>query len=90
MVVIILPLKVIWSKDLAMGSPMPWYLPLDTTHFSLNSFRLTAVGRFFTRNMVNVGPFCLVLDTVYHLIVRHSTCMRMRGIFQIIVALMDG
>ncbi|KAH8520095.1 hypothetical protein H0E87_001525 [Populus deltoides] len=44
--------EVIWSKDLAVGSPMPWYLPLDTTHFSLNSFRLTAVGRFFTRNMV--------------------------------------
>ena len=64
MVVIIMPVKVIWSKDLAAGSPVPWYLPLDTTHFSLNSFRLTAVGRFFTKNMVNVGPFCLVLDTV--------------------------
>ncbi|KAJ6424707.1 hypothetical protein OIU84_025466 [Salix udensis] len=44
--------EVIWSKDLAAGSPVPWYLPLDTTHFSLNSFRLTAVGRFFTKNMV--------------------------------------
>jgi len=60
MVVITLSVKVIWSKDLAVGSPVPWYLPLDTSHFSLSSFRLTAVGRFFTKNMVNIGPSCLV------------------------------
>uniref|UniRef100_A0A6N2L3U0 SAM-dependent methyltransferase Erg6/SMT-type domain-containing protein n=1 Tax=Salix viminalis TaxID=40686 RepID=A0A6N2L3U0_SALVM len=43
--------EVMWSKDLAVGSPLPWYLPLDKSHFSLSSFRLTAVGRFFTKNM---------------------------------------
>jgi len=45
-------LKVIWEKDLAVDSPVPWYLPLDKNHFSLSSFRLTAVGRFVTRNLV--------------------------------------
>ncbi|KAH8498897.1 hypothetical protein H0E87_017714 [Populus deltoides] len=49
--------EVIWSKDLAVGSPVPWYLPLDTSHFSLSSFRLTAVGRFFTKNMVKALEF---------------------------------
>ncbi|MBA0736352.1 hypothetical protein Gogos_009914 [Gossypium gossypioides] len=44
--------ELIWEKDLAVGSPLPWYLPLDTSHFSLSSFRLTSVGRFITRNMV--------------------------------------
>ncbi|KAK7818288.1 cycloartenol-c-24-methyltransferase [Quercus suber] len=44
--------KVIWEKDLTVDSPVPWYLPLDTSHFSLSSFRLTTVGRFITRNMV--------------------------------------
>ncbi|KAJ4822737.1 Cycloartenol-C-24-methyltransferase [Turnera subulata] len=47
-------IKVIWSKDLAVGSPLPWYLPLDKSHFSLSSFRLTAAGRFITKNMVKV------------------------------------
>ena len=46
--------KVIWEKDLAPDSPLPWYLPLDTSHFSLSSFRLTSVGRFVTRNMVMI------------------------------------
>ncbi|CAN1342307.1 SMT1 [Linum perenne] len=45
-------LKVIWSNDLAKDSPVPWYLPLDKSHFSLSSFRLTAAGRFFTKNLV--------------------------------------
>lgn len=45
-------IKIIWEKDLAKESPVPWYLPLDKNHFSLSSFRLTAVGRFITRNMV--------------------------------------
>ncbi|KVH97325.1 Methyltransferase type 11 [Cynara cardunculus var. scolymus] len=44
--------EVIWEQDLAKDSPLPWYLPLDTSHFSLSSFRLTAAGRFFTKNMV--------------------------------------
>ncbi|KAL2939906.1 Cycloartenol-C-24-methyltransferase [Bienertia sinuspersici] len=44
--------KVIWERDLAADSPVPWYLPLDTNHFSLSSFRLTAIGRFVTRNLV--------------------------------------
>ncbi|KAG4947778.1 hypothetical protein AAZX31_15G258000 [Glycine max] len=46
--------EVIWEKDLAVDSPLPWYLPLDKSHFSLSSFRLTAVGRLFTKNMVKV------------------------------------
>ncbi|GAU12615.1 hypothetical protein TSUD_121060 [Trifolium subterraneum] len=49
--------KVIWEKDLALDSPLPWYLPLDTSHFSLSSFRLTAVGRLFTKNMVKALEF---------------------------------
>ncbi|CAN1342310.1 Cycloartenol-C-24-methyltransferase 1 [Linum perenne] len=48
----LLVLKVIWSNDLAKDSPVPWYLPLDKSHFSLSSFRLTAAGRFFTKNLV--------------------------------------
>ncbi|CAK9187437.1 unnamed protein product [Ilex paraguariensis] len=44
--------EVIREKDLAVGSPVPWYLPLDKSHFSLSSFRLTAMGRFITKNMV--------------------------------------
>ncbi|PPS18348.1 hypothetical protein GOBAR_AA02227 [Gossypium barbadense] len=49
--------EIIWEKDLAVGSPLPWYLPLDTSHFSLSSFRLTSVGRFITRNMVKALEF---------------------------------
>ncbi|KAI3690573.1 hypothetical protein L2E82_48683 [Cichorium intybus] len=41
-----------FEQDLAKDSPLPWYLPLDTSHFSLSSFRLTAAGRFITKNMV--------------------------------------
>ncbi|XP_058073696.1 cycloartenol-C-24-methyltransferase-like isoform X2 [Magnolia sinica] len=44
--------EVLWEKDLATDSPVPWYLPLDASHFSLSSFRLTALGRFITRYMV--------------------------------------
>ncbi|CAH1440494.1 unnamed protein product [Lactuca virosa] len=44
--------EVIWEKDLAKDSPLPWYLPLDTSQFSLVNFRVTVVRRFFTRNMV--------------------------------------
>ncbi|RWR82806.1 cycloartenol-C-24-methyltransferase isoform X3 [Cinnamomum micranthum f. kanehirae] len=49
--------EVIWEKDLAADSPVPWYLPLDTSHFSLSSFRLTSVGRFITKNMVKALEF---------------------------------
>ncbi|CAN6222684.1 unnamed protein product [Urochloa humidicola] len=44
--------EVVWDKDLAEDSPMPWYLPLDPSRFSLSSFRLTSVGRMITRTMV--------------------------------------
>ncbi|KAB2627531.1 cycloartenol-C-24-methyltransferase [Pyrus ussuriensis x Pyrus communis] len=46
--------EVIWEKDLAVDSPLPWYLPLDKSRISLSSFRLTAAGRFITRNLVKV------------------------------------
>ncbi|KAF4365500.1 hypothetical protein G4B88_025679 [Cannabis sativa] len=49
--------EVVWEKDLAVDSPVPWYLPLDKSHFSLSSFRLTAVGRFMTKNMVKALEF---------------------------------
>ncbi|CAA0823248.1 Cycloartenol-C-24-methyltransferase, partial [Striga hermonthica] len=42
------------KKDLAKNSPVPWYLPIDTSHVLISSFRLTALRRFFTRNMVTV------------------------------------
>ncbi|ERN00850.1 cycloartenol-C-24-methyltransferase 1 isoform X2 [Amborella trichopoda] len=44
--------EVLWEKDLATISPVTWYLPLDASHFSFSSFRLTTLGRFVTRNMV--------------------------------------
>ncbi|KAM3205562.1 Cycloartenol-C-24-methyltransferase 1 [Capsicum chinense] len=44
--------EIIWDKDIAIDSPLPWYLPLDKSHFSLSNIRVTALGRFFTRNMV--------------------------------------
>lgn len=47
-------MKVLWEKDLAVDSPLPWYLAFDKSHFSLSSFRQTAVGRFFIRNMVKI------------------------------------
>eukprot|EP00258_Populus_trichocarpa_P026863 XP_024442882.1 cycloartenol-C-24-methyltransferase isoform X2 [Populus trichocarpa] len=46
--------EVVWEKDVAVASPLPWYFPLDKNQFSLSSFRVTAVGRFITRNMVQV------------------------------------
>ncbi|KAF9598103.1 hypothetical protein IFM89_024448 [Coptis chinensis] len=49
--------KVIWEKDLAEESPLPWYLPLDTSRLSFSSFRLTTVGRFITTNMVKALEF---------------------------------
>ncbi|THU62197.1 hypothetical protein C4D60_Mb01t02580 [Musa balbisiana] len=49
--------KVVWEKDLAVDSPVSWYLPLDTSKFSITSFRLTAFGRFITRTMVKTLEF---------------------------------
>uniref|UniRef100_A0A7N2N0A6 sterol 24-C-methyltransferase n=1 Tax=Quercus lobata TaxID=97700 RepID=A0A7N2N0A6_QUELO len=49
--------EVIWEKDLAVDSPVPWYLPFDPSHFSLSSFHLTTVGRFITRNMLISADF---------------------------------
>ncbi|EEE60146.1 hypothetical protein OsJ_13040 [Oryza sativa Japonica Group] len=44
--------EVVSVKDLAEDSPLPWYLPLDSSQFSLNGFRLTRVGRFITHMLV--------------------------------------
>ncbi|CAM8946007.1 unnamed protein product [Rhodiola kirilowii] len=49
--------EITWEKDLAKDSPVPWYLPLDKSRLSLTSFRITAVGRFFTSNMVRAFEF---------------------------------
>ncbi|XP_058215902.1 cycloartenol-C-24-methyltransferase-like isoform X2 [Rhododendron vialii] len=46
--------EVIWERDIGADLPLPWYLPLDTSGFSLSSFRVTAAGRFVTRNMLMV------------------------------------
>ncbi|KAJ6316646.1 hypothetical protein OIU78_019847 [Salix suchowensis] len=51
--------EVIWEKDVAVASPLPWYLPLDKNQLSPSSFRVTAVGRFITRNMMAVKDFRL-------------------------------
>jgi len=46
-------MKVIEEKDLAIDhSPVPWYLALDPSHFSLTNFRATPAGRFLTKIMV--------------------------------------
>ncbi|KAJ9695824.1 hypothetical protein PVL29_011014 [Vitis rotundifolia] len=44
-------------RSVGQYSPLPWYLPLDTTQFSLSSVRTTAFGRFITRNMVKALEF---------------------------------
>ncbi|CAL5356469.1 unnamed protein product [Camellia sinensis] len=49
--------EVIWKKDVASDSSLPWYLPLDKCHFSPSNFRVTAAGRFITRNMVKALEF---------------------------------
>ncbi|KAL7197421.1 hypothetical protein ACSBR2_020039 [Camellia fascicularis] len=48
---------VIWEKDVASDSPLPWYLPLDKCHFSPSNFRVTAAGRSITRNIVKALEF---------------------------------
>ncbi|XP_042492312.1 cycloartenol-C-24-methyltransferase-like [Macadamia integrifolia] len=49
--------QIVWEKDLAVDSPLPWYLPLDTSHLSLSSVRLTAPARFITNVMVKALEF---------------------------------
>ncbi|XP_039118675.1 cycloartenol-C-24-methyltransferase 1-like isoform X2 [Dioscorea cayenensis subsp. rotundata] len=49
--------EVLSEKDLAADSPVTWYLPLDTSQFSLTSFRLTSLGSFITRTMVKALEF---------------------------------
>ncbi|KAJ3670208.1 hypothetical protein LUZ60_010532 [Juncus effusus] len=44
--------EVVFEKDLAEDSPVSWYLPLEPGRFSFSGFRLTSIGRFFTRNLV--------------------------------------
>ncbi|XP_010547283.1 PREDICTED: cycloartenol-C-24-methyltransferase-like [Tarenaya hassleriana] len=44
--------EVIWEKDIAKDSCVPWYLPIDKSHFSFSNFRATAIGRSLTRFMV--------------------------------------
>ncbi|GAB4851612.1 Cycloartenol-C-24-methyltransferase [Ancistrocladus abbreviatus] len=49
--------EIIYEKDLALESPLPWYSPLDKNVFSLATFRTTAFGRFITRNMLKTLEF---------------------------------
>ncbi|XWS60634.1 hypothetical protein CRYUN_Cryun07bG0052200 [Craigia yunnanensis] len=49
--------EVIWENDLAVDSPVPWYLPLNKNHYSSNSFCLTAIERFISKNMVKALEF---------------------------------
>ncbi|OAY73423.1 Cycloartenol-C-24-methyltransferase 1 [Ananas comosus] len=44
--------KIVWERDLAEDSTVPWYLPLDTSRISITSFRLTGLGRLITKTMV--------------------------------------
>ena len=58
-------MQVVWDKDLAEDSPLPWYLPLDPSRFSLSSFRLTSVGRMITRTMVRP------INSLFHFWILH-------------------
>ncbi|KAJ6843913.1 cycloartenol-C-24-methyltransferase 1 isoform X1 [Iris pallida] len=49
--------EVLFEKDLALDSPVPWYQPLDTSTFSVTSFRLTYLGRLITKTMVKTLEF---------------------------------
>ncbi|CAA7015941.1 unnamed protein product [Microthlaspi erraticum] len=53
--------QVIWEKDLAKDSPVQWYLPLDTTHFSLLSFRVTTVGKFLTEKLMKALEYVRIV-----------------------------
>ncbi|KAJ0099825.1 hypothetical protein Patl1_20525 [Pistacia atlantica] len=58
--------EVVWEKDVAADSPLPWYLPLDKNHFSLSRFRVTACGCFITRNVVRSIKPDLVLVIMFN------------------------
>ncbi|XP_062173797.1 cycloartenol-C-24-methyltransferase-like [Alnus glutinosa] len=49
--------EVIWEKDLAEDSYVPWYAHMDSSRFTLSNFRITAAGRFITRKMVRAMEF---------------------------------
>ncbi|XP_073108151.1 cycloartenol-C-24-methyltransferase 1-like [Elaeis guineensis] len=49
--------EVVWERDRALDSKVPWYLPLDTSKFSISNFRSTAIGRWITRSMVSMLEF---------------------------------
>ncbi|MED6181205.1 Cycloartenol-C-24-methyltransferase [Stylosanthes scabra] len=49
--------EIICEKDFAKESPVPWYEPSDKNNFSLSSFRVTTVGRFFNRSMIKALEF---------------------------------
>mmetsp|Transcript_30095 Transcript_30095/g.75852 ORF Transcript_30095/g.75852 Transcript_30095/m.75852 type:complete len:342 (+) Transcript_30095:83-1108(+) len=44
--------EVLETHDLCLTAEVPWYEPLDPNRLSLSSFRTSALGRLFTRNMV--------------------------------------
>lgn len=44
-------------------SPVPWYLLLDKSHFSLSSFNTTALGRFITGKH---GKICFIQMLHWH------------------------
>ncbi|KFK38047.1 hypothetical protein AALP_AA3G063200 [Arabis alpina] len=46
--------EVICDKNLAKDSPVPWYLPVDASQFSLFSLRVSPVGRFLTHILIKV------------------------------------
>ncbi|XP_038977762.1 cycloartenol-C-24-methyltransferase 1-like [Phoenix dactylifera] len=49
--------EVVWEKDLALDSPVPWYSSLDPSQFSISSFQMTAVGRFIIKTMLKTLEF---------------------------------
>ncbi|EHA8588509.1 putative Cycloartenol-C-24-methyltransferase 1 [Cocos nucifera] len=49
--------EVVWEGDRRLDSEVPWYLPLDTSKFSITNFRSTAIGRRITRSMVSMLEF---------------------------------
>eukprot|EP00850_Spirogloea_muscicola_P013196 SM000088S23737 [mRNA] locus=s88:335094:337758:- [translate_table: standard] len=44
--------EILDDADLVKTAKVPWYQPLDPTHFSITNFRLTFLGRSITRVMV--------------------------------------
>eukprot|EP00850_Spirogloea_muscicola_P015794 SM000124S25926 [mRNA] locus=s124:104934:107848:+ [translate_table: standard] len=44
--------EILEDADLVKTAKVPWYQPIDPTHFSITNFRLTFLGRSITRVMV--------------------------------------